>query len=294
MTREIVLDLSSYQQNLTVNDYKNIGATKMIVKLTEGTDYINPYIKQLINRSAAGGVNGFAFYHFGRFHNDNQAIAEANAFIKVAKNTVNAKKNTLLILDAEITGMPTSSVIAFLKVIRKAGFKTGFYTYKYLLPNFDLEKIHSYMDFFWLAAYPLGNGKRADKNPNFGYFPSAKYVDMWQYTDNLLGYKVDGSITVTDNALKLFNPESGATVKPKSEWKKKSGMFTLAQSLELHKSPHIESEPIAKLKKGDTIKFDAMLQGPKRLWLRQPRNNGTTYGYIVARDKYNKPLGEIN
>ena len=49
---------------------------------------------------------------------------------------------------------------------------------------------------------------------------------------------------------------------------------------------------IAKLKKGDTIKFDATLQGPKRLWLRQPRANGT-YGYIVARDKYNKPLGKI-
>lgn len=292
MTREIVLDLSSYQQNLTVNDYKNIGATKMIVKLTEGTDYVNPYIKQLINRSAAGGANGFAFYHFGRFHNDNQAIAEANAFIKVAKNTVNAKKNTLLILDAEITGMPTSSVITFLKEIRKAGFKTGFYTYKYLLSNFDLEKIYSYMDFFWLAAYPLGNGKRADKKPNFGYFPSAKYVDMWQYTDNLLGYKVDGSITVTDNALKLFNPESGTTVKPKSEWKKKSGTFTLAQSLELHKSPHIESEPIAKLKKGDAIKFDAMLQGPLRLWLRQPRSNGK-YGYIVGKDKYGKSLGQF-
>lgn len=292
MTREIVLDLSSYQQNLTANDYKNIGANKMIVKLTEGTDYVNPYIKQLINCSAAGGANGYAFYHFGRFHNDSQAITEANAFIKVAKNTVNAKKNTLLILDAEITGMPTSSVITFLKEIRKAGFKTGFYTYKYLLSNFDLEKINSYMDFFWLAAYPLGNGKRADKNPNFGYFPSAKYVDMWQYTDNLLGYKVDGSITVTDNALKLFNPESKTTVKPKSEWKKKSGTFTLAQSLELHKSPHIESEPIAKLKKGDMIKFDALFQGPLRLWLRQPRSNGK-YGYIVGKDKYGKSLGQF-
>ncbi|GAA2866518.1 hypothetical protein [Lactobacillus intestinalis] len=148
------------------------------------------------------------------------------------------------------------------------------------------------MDFFWLAAYPLGNGKRADKNPNFGYFPSAKYVDMWQYTDNLLGYKVDGSITVTDNALKLFNPESKTTVKPKSEWKKKSGTFTLAQSLELHKSPHIESEPIAKLKKGDMIKFDALFQGPLRLWLRQPRSNGK-YGYIVGKDKYGKSLGQF-
>lgn len=41
------------------------------------------------------------------------------------------------------------------------------------------------------------------------------------------------------------------------------------------------------------IKFDATLQGPKRLWLRQPRAT-STYGYIVARDKYDKPLGKID
>ena len=80
MTREIVLDASNYQEKLTAKDYARIGATKLIVKLTEGTNYVNPDIKLLINRAAAGGVTGFAFYHFGRFHNDSQAIKEANMF----------------------------------------------------------------------------------------------------------------------------------------------------------------------------------------------------------------------
>lgn len=294
MAREIVIDASSYQNKLTAKDYARIGATKLIVKLTEGTNYINPDIKLLINRAATGGVNGFAFYHFGRFHNDSQAVNEANTFIKVAKSKVSAKPNTLLILDAEIQNMPTSSVISFLKVLRKAGFKAGFYTYKYLLPNFNLEKIKPYMDFFWLAAYPLGNGVVADKHPNFGYFPSAKYVDVWQYTDNLLGYNIDGSITVTDNAIKLFNPDRSAShpqKKAESQWQKKSGAFTLGQKLKLHKTPHIDSDAIAELPKGSEIKFDAMLQGPLRLWLRQPRKSG--YGYIVAKDRYGKLLGKI-
>lgn len=78
----------------------------------------------------------------------------------------------------------------------------------------------------------------------------------------------------------------------KSEWIKKSGTFTLGQALEIHESPHIDAPAIAKLKKGDTIKFDATLQGPKRLWLRQPRSGGS-YGYIVAKDKYGKMLGKI-
>lgn len=298
MTREIVLDASNYQEKLTAKDYARIGATKLIVKLTEGTNYVNPDIKLLINRAAAGGVTGFAFYHFGRFHNDSQAIKEANMFVKVAKEKVSVIKNTLLILDAEIQDMPTSSVITFLKVLRKAGFKAGFYTYKYLLPNFNLEKIKPYMDFFWLAAYPLGNKVAADKHPNFGYFPSANYVDLWQYTDNLLGYDIDGSITVTDNAIKLFNPEkvskqdAPAPHKASATWKKKSGVFVLGQNLKLHKNPHIDSPAIAMLKKGSEVKFDATLQGPLRLWLRQPRNNGK-YGYVVGKDKYGKKLGKF-
>lgn len=294
--REIVIDLANYQKGLTVSDYKKIGAKYAIVKATEDTNYINEQANLLINRSAAGGVKGFAFYHFGRFHNDAKAISEAKYFISGTKKIVNLQKGALMILDAEISNMPTSSVIAFLKVLRKAGFKAGFYTYKYLLPNFNLKKIKPYMDFFWLAAYPLGNKVAADKHPNFGYFPSANYVDLWQYTDNLLGYDIDGSISVTENAIKLFNP-SGAksnktpAKKSKSEWVKKNGTFTLGQSLEIHKSPHIESDSIAKLKKGDTIKFDATLQGPKRLWLRQPRSKG--YGYIVGKDKYGKALGKF-
>ena len=298
MTREIVLDVSNYQEKLTAKDYARISATKLIVKLTEGTNYVNPDIKLLINRAAAGGVTGFAFYHFGRFHNDSQAIKEANMFVKVAKEKVNVIKNTLLILDAEIQDMPTSSVIAFLKVLRKAGFKAGFYTYKYLLPNFNLEKIKPYMDFFWLAAYPLGNKVAADKHPNFGYFPSANYVDLWQYTDNLLGYNIDGSITVTDNAIKLFNPKKESTshktstTTPAATWKKKNGTFVLGQKLKLHKSPHIDAPAIAELPKGSEVKFDATLQGPLRLWLRQPRSGGS-YGYIVAKDKYGKMLGKI-
>ena len=45
------------------------------------------------------------------------------------------------------------------------------------------------------------------------------------------------------------------------------------------------------LPKGSAIKYDAVLQGPKRLWLRQPRANG--YGYIVGKDKYGKAMGKF-
>lgn len=37
---------------------------------------------------------------------------------------------------------------------------------------------------------------------------------MWQHTDNLLDYYVDGSITLTDNAIKLFNPSEAPKPEP--------------------------------------------------------------------------------
>lgn len=154
MAREIFIDLSSFQKDLTVDDYKKLGVKKAIVKISESTNYVNPYIHDLVDKSAAGGVNAFAFYHFGRFTNDAQAVNEAKYFIDNAKNQVNVKPKTLMILDAEINGMPTSSVIVFLKALRDAGFRTGFYTGKNLLASFDLEAIKPYMDFFWLASYP--------------------------------------------------------------------------------------------------------------------------------------------
>lgn len=304
MAREIFIDLSSFQKDLTVDDYKKLGVKKAIVKISESTNYVNPYIHDLVDKAAAGGVNGFAFYHFGRFTNDAQAVAEAKYFIDNSKNTVNVKPGTLMILDAEIDGMPTSSVIVFLKALRDAGFKTGFYTYKYLLPNFNLEAIKPYMDFFWLASYPTKGP--ADKNPDFNYFPSAKYVDAWQYTKNLLGFKVDGSITVTDNGNKLFNARDNAngstssqpskpSIKPTPAqpktwtdgqgmtWHEEHGTFITGGAINLRWGANTESMLITTLPAGSVVKYNAWARDSAgRVWLQQPRGSNH-YGYLVGR-----------
>ncbi len=149
----------------------------------------------------------------------------------------------------------------------------------------------------WVACYPSMKWY-SWKVPNMKVpTGSWKTFTIWQFTGdnmdrNVVNTTIDGWKRLAKPDLQKKVPSKAKPAEKKSEWKKKSGTFTLGQALEIHKNPHIESGPIAKLKKGDTIKFDAILQGPKRLWLRQPRANGT-YGYIVARDKFNKPLGKI-
>lgn len=304
MTREFFIDLSSFQKDKTVDDFKKLGVKKAVVKISESTNYVNPYIHDLVDKAAAGGVNGFAFYHFGRFTNDSQAVAEAKYFIDNSKSTVKVKPGTLMILDAEIDCMPTSSVIVFLKALRDAGFKTGFYTYKYLLSKFDLESIKPYMDWFWLAAYPTKGP--ADKNPDFKYFPSAKYVDAWQYTDNLLGMNVDGSITVTDNGNNLFNAtdtsqsnagKSGpqpvkpiTPTQPKTwvdaqglTWHAEDGTFITGGAINLRWGATTQSMIITQLPAGSVVKYNAWARDSSgRVWLQQPRGSNH-YGYLVGR-----------
>ncbi|MDK6501286.1 GH25 family lysozyme [Lactobacillus gasseri] len=304
MAREIFIDLSSFQKDLTVDDYKKLGVKKAIVKISESTNYVNPYIHDLVDKSAAGGVNAFAFYHFGRFTNDAQAVNEAKYFIDNSKAKINVKPKTLMILDAEINGMPTSSVIVFLKALRDAGFRTGFYTGKNLLASFDLEAIKPYMDFFWLASYPTV--APADKNPDFNYFPSAKYVDAWQYTDNLLGMKVDGSITVTDNGNDVFNASDNAngsafsqpskpSIKPTPAqpktwtdvqgmtWHEEHGTFVTGGAINLRWGATTQSAIITTLPAGSEVKYNAWARDTVgRVWLQQPRSNGHD-GYLVGR-----------
>ena len=234
-------------------------------------------------------------------------MAEANYFIANAKRYANVQPGTLLILDAEIKGMPSSSVIAFLRTLRNAGYHTGFYTYKFLLPQFNLEEIHKYADFFWLAAYPLGS-QPGPRVPDFNYFPSANYVDCWQHTDNLLGYKVDGSITLTDNAVKLFNPSEGKVEAPKPtpapsqnnakydswtddlgvKWFKESGKFTITvdEGIVLRWGATTNSSKIGVLPKGSVVKYDAFCHSGGYVWIRQPRGNGQ-YGYLPTGEDRN-------
>lgn len=309
MARELVIDLASpYQVDLTADDYRRVGAKKAIVKISEGTTYTNPDINLLVNRSAQGGVTGFSFYHYGRCHNDNQAVAEAKYFLYQARRTVNPKSGTLMILDAEIENMPTSSVIAFLKTLQEAGFKTGFYSYLYLLPEFDLDTILQHADFFWLAAYPLGD-KPADANPDFHYFPSAQRVDAWQFTPKLMGYNLDGSITVTENANQLLSGptpvvETAPTSKPQQQqtdswvddlgvkWYKETGQFTITDpsGIWLRWGVTIQSAKIAALPQGSVVKYNAYCFSGGYVWIRQPRGNGT-YGYMAVRDAQGNPFG---
>lgn len=194
--KEIVLDLASYQANMTTQQIKETGATTAIIKLTEGTGYTNPYISSQIEKCKKAGVKNIHFYHFQRGVTPYQLQSEANFAVNTAKHF--GYKGSYIFLDAELTNAvpSTQAVGEFYKTVRQAGYKAGFYTYQFMYPYFS-KSVFTGSDGVWAAAYPLGNRATWSK-PNMSYFPSQDNVLAWQFTDNWQGKNVDSSITLDD------------------------------------------------------------------------------------------------
>ena len=98
-TKMYGIDVSVYQPS-ELAAYHKAGASFTIVKLTEGTGYVNPKAMKQVSSSRANHMYTHA-YHFANFGNSvEQAKKEAACFIKEAEK-VNISKKRILWLDWE-------------------------------------------------------------------------------------------------------------------------------------------------------------------------------------------------
>lgn len=199
MSKKIVIDVASYQGGMSVADYKATGASVAIIKLTESTNYTNPYIADQINKCKQAGIKHIHFYHFQQGTTPAQLRAEANYAVSVAKQY--GFKGSYIFLDAELTNAvpSTDAIKEFYSIVRANGYRAGFYTYKFMYSRFS-NTVFTSSDGVWAAAYPLGN-KATSSHPDMNYFPSVDNALAWQFTDNWKGMHIDGSITLDDRLL---------------------------------------------------------------------------------------------
>lgn len=201
MTRSYIIDVSGYQSQARAaswwNGLKSRGVTAGIVKLSEGTNYRNPYGLAQIAAIKQAGMKPSG-YHFARFvGNTWQAQQEANYAIATAK-AMNLPAGSPLVLDYELRqgsrGSNTQACITFLKAVKQAGFVPVFYSYSGMASLWDFEAMHQATGaMMWIAAYPGPTNA-----PNFNYFPGiSNFITAWQWTDNFQGLGVDGSVDLT-------------------------------------------------------------------------------------------------
>lgn len=207
MSNSIVLkksygvDVASYQST----NVSYTGAKFAIIKLTQGTDYLNPKADQQIKSAKANGLLVGGYFYANHGNSVSKARSEAKYAVAKAK-ALGIPKGSYLADDFEqgsgnsVNGgvqANTDAIMAALQVIKDGGYQPLIYSGAFVLRNhMSITRIiKSFGTCLWVASYKVsGRQDYAD----FNYFPSMDGVAIWQFTDNYKGYNVDGNICLID------------------------------------------------------------------------------------------------
>lgn len=182
------IDVSSYQGAMSVGTYswlKSLGVKYVIVKLTQGTTYTNPYAQTQINNAKAAGL-AVATYDYAVFTDSASAIAEADHYANVA-SFYGLDGSTLMIADMEDNVTKRSNIAALLNEFWNELSRRG-YTNHGVYASYSYDQTYNVSSTVghsktWIAAYYYNYWKNTMLNSDYG---------AWQYTDSFNGY--DGSI----------------------------------------------------------------------------------------------------
>ena len=230
------VDVSSHNGHISKEDYQRLaekGVSGVVVKLTEGTSYKNPYaISQSQNAQAAGmQVSAYAFSHYT---NEAEARAEARYFAKEARR-LKLPSSTVMVNDIEDSDMLSNintSTQAWADEMRRMGFSNlMYYTSASWLDRNNLrtkgpiQTERFGLENFWVAQYPTSK-LSADDAKTLKYNSEA---GAWQFTSqaellpgrHVFDQSVDYTGRFTDHApiaknalsgtitIKNNNPETG-------------------------------------------------------------------------------------
>ena len=183
------VDVSSHNGHISVEDYRQLaskGVGGVVVKLTEGTHYTNPYAESQVRNAQAAGLQ-VSTYAFSHYTNDAEARAEARYYAAFA-NKLSLPKNTVMVNDMEDPKMQTGinqHTQAWADEMRKQGYANlMYYTSASWVDQNNLRHKGSIntslfgLDNFWIAQYPAPKLSANDAK-------SLKYnsrAGAWQFT----------------------------------------------------------------------------------------------------------------
>ena len=183
------VDVSSHNGHISVEDYRQLaskGVGGVVVKLTEGTHYTNPYAESQVRNAQAAGLQ-VSTYAFSHYTSDAEARAEARYYAAFA-NKLSLPKNTIMVNDMEDPKMQSGinqHTQAWADEMRKQGYANlMYYTSASWVDQNNLRHKGSIntslfgLDNFWIAQYPAPKLSANDAK-------SLKYnsrAGAWQFT----------------------------------------------------------------------------------------------------------------
>ena len=200
----IGVDTASYQDT-DLTKYKNAGAQFAIVKLTEGTNYVNPKGAEQYASAQANGLMTMAYF-FATFGTDSQeALNEARFFVQHAQ-AMGIPRGSYLAVDYESGDgnnfsttdrtANTNAILNAMNYIRLSGYQPLVYTGQNFMDNYidEVRLSEHYPNSEWIAAYT--QGYKASDEPIFDWKPPYPNMVMWQFTPNFNGQKTDASVAI--------------------------------------------------------------------------------------------------
>ena len=183
------VDVSSHNGHISVDDYRKLaqqGVGGVVVKLTEGTHYTNPFAESQVRNAQGAGLQ-VSTYAFSHYTNDEEARAEARYYVAFA-NRLGLPKNTVMVNDMEDPKMQNGinqHTLAWADEMRRLGYSNlMYYTSASWLDQNNLRSKgpvntsqFGYSN-FWVAQYP-------SSNLNLDGAKSLKYnsdAGAWQFT----------------------------------------------------------------------------------------------------------------
>ena len=183
------VDVSSHNGHISVEDYHQLaskGVGGVVVKLTEGTHYTNPYAESQVRNAQAAGLQ-VSTYAFSHYTSDAEARAEARYYAAFA-NKLSLPKNTVMVNDMEDPKMQSGinqHTQAWADEMRKQGYANlMYYTSASWVDQNNLRHKGSIntslfgLDNFWIAQYPAPKLSANDAK-NLKYNSRA---GAWQFT----------------------------------------------------------------------------------------------------------------
>lgn len=203
-TGAIGVDTASYQDT-DLTKYKNAGAQFAIVKLTEGTTYVNPKGAAQYASAQSNGLMTMAYF-FATFGTDSQeALNEARFFVQHAQ-AMGIPTGSYLAVDYESGDgnnfsttdrtANTNAILNAMNYIRLSGYQPLIYTGQNFMDNYidEARLSEHYPNSEWIAAYT--QGYKASDEPIFDWKPPYPNMVMWQFTPNYNGQKTDASVAI--------------------------------------------------------------------------------------------------
>ncbi|WP_247905773.1 GBS Bsp-like repeat-containing protein [Streptococcus anginosus] len=219
------VDVSSHNGHISKEDYQHLaekGVNGVVVKLTEGTSYKNPYAASQTQNAQAAGMQVSA-YAFSHYTNEAEARAEARYFAEEARR-LNLPSSTVMVNDIEDSDMRpniNATTQAWADEMRRMGFSNlMYYTSASWLDRNNLrtkgliQTEQFGLENFWVAQYPTSK-LSADDAKTLKYNSEA---GAWQFTSQaelLPGRHVfDQSVDYTGRFTNKATPSNRAANQP--------------------------------------------------------------------------------